>query len=202
MTNSRLSFVIVLLPLLASCGTSASIDEASSVPISMSPSLPATESSPPEPEIAPQQDFLNIIAGSCETALNLGVEEVSEDSSFAYYLFPEELAIDGYSAVEYRLVNDAVSLVWETDVFYVCYFANQIALADEFGAAASISFTAAQDGFKLVDKSFSDELSYQVSVSDGLITGVYDGSTQWIIRYGIDEEKVYLLTRAVEEFFE
>lgn len=196
-----LPVLIALSLLLASCAATQSIDREPSLSVSQPTTPSETSSSQPESEQIPLQGPLQVLAESCETALDLGVEEVAGDSSFAYYLFPEELSIDGFSAVEHEFANDEVSLVWETDVFYVCYFANQIALADEFGVAASISFQATPAGFDLVDESFAGERVYKMSVSDGLITSVNDGSAKWLIRYGIDEEKVYLLNRAVEEFF-
>lgn len=194
--------LIILFLSLASCSTPNPVESGPSELTPSSQTLSATTSSQPESTEAHRIDFYRVIVDSCEKALAVGVEEATADSSFAYYLFPEELSIEGYSAVEYDKAGDEVSLVWETDVFYVCYFANQIALAEEFGTRASISFLARQDGFDLVDSSFVDESSYQISVSDDLISSVYDGNSNWVIKYGVDESKVSLLERAVKEFLD
>ena len=185
---------------LASCSTSPGAIETSPVLAPSSPLESSTESAPPSSSEAGPQDFRKVLTQSCERALAVGIEESTAEASFAYYLFPEELSVDGYSAIAHDIESDEVSLVWETDAFYVCYFANQISLAEEFDAPVSFSFVATRSGFELVDTTIGETYTYIITLSDGLVSRVDDGTSDWVIKYGIEETKVSLLKRAVKEF--
>lgn len=153
-----------------------------------------------EPQSLPS--FEEVLANSCLRALAEGVEESSEDFAFSLLLFPEEYSIDGFSAVQYDVQIDDVSLVWETDAFYVCYFSNQIELAEEFGGSASMSFQATANGFGIVDETFGEPYTYQLEIQNDSVVSVDDGNSVWKIRYGIGEDELALLERAVAEFLD
>ena len=188
---------------LASC--SSSPNEAA--PISPNPSPTSTggaSSLSSEPSSDPQSllDFEEVLASSCLKALEEGVEESSEDFAFSLLLFPEEYSIDGFSAVQYDMQTEDVSLVWETDAFYVCYFSNQIGLAQEFGDSVSMSFQATANGFGIVDETFGEPYSYQLEIQNDSVVSVDDGNSVWKIRYGIGQDQLALLERAVAEFLD
>ena len=158
------------------------------------------QTSEPEHERPSPQGFEEILRNSCVEALEVGVEETSQPLGVSYILFPEELSIDGYSAIEHNQINDEVSLVWETDVFYTCYFSNRLDMAEEFGASVPISFENVLGGFKIVDQSFDETYSFEVKVVNGLIDEFDDGDAVWSVIYGVGEDKLALLELAIQEF--
>lgn len=186
---------------LASCTSNLSSEVVAPVIPEVSPSVQTIAPSLQEDtDVQFAQDFEEVLRNSCSTALKVGLEESSRDLNVEYILFPEELSIEGYSALEHDLQSDEVTLVWETDVFYTCYFSNRIALAEEFGTSTSISFEAVPGGYRLFDEIVDETFYYQVKVTDGLISEFDDGNNIWQVKYGVGQDKVALLKRAVEEF--
>jgi hypothetical protein len=188
---------------LASCTSNLSSEVVAPVIPQASPSVKTIAPSLQEDtDVQFAQDFEEVLRNSCSTALKVGLEESSRDLNVEYILFPEELSIEGYSALEHDLKSDEVTLVWETDVFYTCYFSNRMALAEEFGASTSISFEAVSDGYSIVDESVDETFYYQVKVTDGLISEFDDGNNIWQVKYGVGENKLALLKRAVKDFLD
>lgn len=163
---------------------------------------PSIESSQLKLEEPLTQEFDEVLNRSCLEALAMGLEESSPALGVSYILVPEELSIEGYSAVEHDSRSDTVSLLWETDAFYTCYFSNQIALAEEFDASVPLSFEATVDGFSLFYDNLGETRTIEVMVTDGLVSGFDDGNAIWQVVYGVGEKHLALLERAVREFLD
>ena len=196
--------------ILAGCASEPEIGEASSKirdssEVSAGDEAESTEesslqTSEIEPESQSPQGFEEVLSNSCGKALEVGVVETSRRLEISYILFPEELSIDGYSAVEHNLSNGEVSLVWETDVFYTCYFSNRLDMAEEFGTSALMSFKSTPGGFEIVDESLEETLSFDFKVTSGFIDEIDDGDAVWSVIYGVGEDKLVLLEQAIQDF--
>jgi hypothetical protein len=117
-----------------------------------SPTTPAKEPStalplaPEAPSVA--EEFAAIAARSCESAMSLGVQEVTEDLGITAVMIPKDKSVEGHSAAYFQ-EPDVFELVWETGFFFSCGVSNEMDQLKEIGKEQSIEVSKDESSYTL-----------------------------------------------------
>ena len=113
-------------------------------------------------------EFREIAINSCDLARSDGVLEHTEDFSYRAVMVPKESGIDGYSAA-WMDQTGHYSLIYETDFFMSCAYANTFTLYEEASMEPTMQVTKDGKSFLVSDPENPRNKAMKFQVKNGLL---------------------------------
>jgi hypothetical protein len=153
-------------------------------------------------------NFIDLAHRSCGKALDTGVTENVNDGAMINVMVPKSAAVSDYSAV--TISKDAgvdnPQLIFETDIFETCYYANKFSMAADGGVAVTdlgVTVTQQGDSWTVVEAVVEDDGKTPTSFTtkytsiNGVISQSVSDNASIVITYDNYKEFLPALEKAV-----